>query len=87
VGLKTLILRDRENGVLKISQEQFTREFLANSKATATKFPATKSPASSPNFPDGFSPDEKLDRIDESLKRWPKFQGPTFFSLCIAARN
>ena len=66
-ALKTSILRDRENGVIKISQEQYCREYL--SKAGPRKFPALKSPATNPNFPDAQTADDALDRLDESLKK------------------
>ena len=66
-ALKTSILRDREKGILKISQEQYCREFL--SKAGPRKFPLLKSPASNPNFPDAYAPDDALDRVNETLKK------------------
>jgi hypothetical protein len=68
-ALKTSILRDRQSGVLKISQEQYTREYLSKQAQVPRKFPPLKSPASNPNFPEIFSPDDSLDRIDESLKK------------------
>jgi hypothetical protein len=66
-ALKTSILRDRENGVLKISQEQYTKDYL--SKAAPSKFPPLKSPATNPNFPEVFQSDDSLDRLDETLKK------------------
>ena len=69
-ALKTSILRDRVSGVLKISQEQYTQGFLAKpSQTDDKKFPLIKSPASNPNFPENFSPDSSLDRVDETLKK------------------
>jgi hypothetical protein len=66
-ALKTSILRDREKGILKISQEQYCREFLE--RAGPSKFPPLKSPATNPNFPEDHSHDDSLDRVDESLKK------------------
>ena len=71
-ALKTLILRDRKNGILKISQEQFTKEFLQKEASAPRLFPPLKSPATNPNFPENFSPDDSLDREDQKLKQ--KFQ-------------
>ena len=62
-ALKTAILRDRENGILKISQEQFTGDFLAKDPKILKKSSVT-----SPNFSEVFSPCEVLDKVDESLK-------------------
>ena len=66
-ALKTSILRDRIGGVLKISQEQYTREFLG--KCGPRKFPPLKSPPTNPNFPEKFQFDDSLDREDNSLKQ------------------
>ena len=66
-ALKTSILRDRKEGVLKISQEQYCRDFL--SRAGASKFTPLKSPATNPNFPETFAADDSLDRCDETLKK------------------
>ena len=52
----------------KISQEQFTREFLAKEAELPRLFPWIKSPATNPNFPENFVPCDRLDKIDESLK-------------------
>ena len=67
-ALKTLILRDRLSGKIKISQELFTREFLAKEAELPRLFPGIKSPATNPNFPENFLPCDRLDKIDESLK-------------------
>jgi hypothetical protein len=66
-ALKTAILRDREKGILKISQEQYTLNYLAN--AAPSKFPPTKSPPTTPNFPENVAFDDSLDRADETLKK------------------
>ena len=67
-ALKTIILRDRTNGILKISQEQFTQDY--NSKSTADpRVASTRSPATTPNFPENYPEDERLDRVDETLKK------------------
>ena len=66
-ALKTSILRDRKQGVLKISQEQYCRDFL--SRTGASKFPPLKSPATNPNFPENIAADDSLDRCDETLKK------------------
>jgi hypothetical protein len=68
-ALKTSILRDRASGLLKISQEQYTQEWLAKVSTSPCKFPPIKSPASNPNFPENFAPDGNLDRQDDSLKK------------------
>ena len=68
-ALKTSILRDRNAGILKISQEQYTLDFLSRSDAAASKFPPLKSPATNPNYPEIFQPDDNLDRMDEKLKK------------------
>ena len=70
-ALKTSILRDRVTGILKISQEQYTQEFLAKSLLSQDKkqFPTIKSPPSNPNFPENFLLDSSLDCVDESLKK------------------
>ena len=62
-ALKTSILRDRVTGILKISQEQYTQEFLAKSLLSQDnkQFPTIKSPPSNPNFPENFLPDSSLD--------------------------
>lgn len=62
-ALKTAILRDRQNGILKISQEQFTLEFLEK-----VKNPTPKKQFFSPNWPENQPFCEKLDKVDESLK-------------------
>jgi hypothetical protein len=67
-ALKTMILRDRASGILKISQEQYIREFLAKSSKNG-QFPAMKSPVTNPNFQEKFEYDEKLDGVDENLKK------------------
>ena len=66
-ALKTSILRDRKNGILKISQEQYCREFL--SRSGVSKYPPLKTPATSPNFPEVYAPEDSLDRCDETLKK------------------
>jgi hypothetical protein len=66
-ALKTAILRDRKNGILKISQEQYCKDYL--SKAGPRKYPSLKSPATNPNFPEASAPDDNLDRLDETLKK------------------
>ena len=70
-ALKTAVLRDRATGVLKISQEQYTQEYLAKSALSKDnkQFPSIKSPASNPNFPENYAPDSSLDRLDETLKK------------------
>ena len=45
-ALKTSILRDRVSGILKISQEQYTQEYLAKSIQGRKQFPVIKSPPS-----------------------------------------
>ena len=54
--------------MLKISQEQYTQEYLAKSSQGKT-FPVIKSPPSNPNFPENFTSDSSLDRVDETLKK------------------
>ena len=73
-ALKTLILRDRALGIIKISQEQYTRDFLEKSKAAGVnlKFPALRSPPSNPNFPENCASDSLLDAVDPKLQK--KFQ-------------
>ena len=68
-ALKTSILRDRQTGILKISQEQYTRDFLAKSASDGNKFPPLKSPATTPNYPEVYQPDGVLDSVDEKLKK------------------
>ena len=63
-ALKTAILRDRKSGILKISQEQFTSEFLAKEALG----PRSKSLATSPNFTENFAPCDRLDKVDGNLK-------------------
>jgi hypothetical protein len=67
-ALKTLILRDREKGVIKISQEQFTKTFLSKEASEPRTLPSLRSPVTTPNFPEKFSPDDSLDREDQKLK-------------------
>ena len=62
-ALKTAVLRDREKGILKISQEQFTKEYLEKGK-----HPVSKKVFSSPNFPENLPHCDKLDTVDENLK-------------------
>ena len=86
-ALKTSILRDRTSGVLKISQEQYTQEFLAKPSQTGhKKFPPIKSPASNPNFPEIFSPDSSLDRVDETLKKQFQSERGAFWWLAQISR-
>ena len=70
-ALKTAILRDRKNGILKISQEQYCRDFCARdlAKNGPSKFPPLKQPATNPNFPENFAKEDSLDREDQSLKK------------------
>ena len=70
-ALKTLILRDRDLGIIKISQEQYTRDFLEKSKAACVnqKFPALRSPPSNPNFPENCASDSLLDAVDPKLQK------------------
>ena len=68
-ALKTLILRDRPSGILKISQEQYTQEFLAKASTALYQFPKLKSPATNPNFPENYAPDQILDQVDEKFKK------------------
>lgn len=75
-ALKTLILRDRKNGILKISQEQYTREFLQ--KSASENFAqnqrknylcAVKSPSTPYFASENFSSAADFTRVDESLKK------------------
>jgi hypothetical protein len=66
-ALKTSILRNRKEGILKISQEQYCRDYL--SRVGPSLFPPLKSPATNPNYPENFTPDSSLDRLDETLKK------------------
>jgi hypothetical protein len=83
-ALKTTILRDRGAGIIKISQEQFTREFLGKEKAekmnaknyakTGTgdlqTFPLPPKSSKTPNFTEDYkSGDPYLDRENLSLKK------------------
>ena len=85
-ALKTSILRDRVSGVLKISQEQYTQEYLAKSTQGLKKFPLLKSPATNPNFPENFTPDSSLDRLDETLKKQFQSDIGTFWWLAQISR-
>jgi len=48
-ALKTSILRDKEEGILKISQEQYCRDYL--SRAGSSKYPPLKVACNQPKLP------------------------------------
>lgn len=85
-ALKTLIMRDREKGVIKFSQEQFTRSFLSKAGSGPRTFPPLRSPATNPNFPEKFLPEDKLDREDQSLKQQYQRDVGSFWWLAQISR-
>ena len=66
-ALKTLVLRDRDNGILKISQEAFITELLAKYEIIVPQKPQQVPTHENLFLPENFSVGDDL--VDENLKK------------------
>ena len=69
-ALKTLVLRDRKAGIIKISQEQYTEEFLQKTAEKNSKnIVRVKSVGKNTPFFSPAAADDSFNRSDENLKK------------------
>ena len=85
-ALKTTILRDRQAGIIKISQEQFTREYLKKKFLDSDEKNMPRDVISTPNFLKKFSQDDSFTRVDEKLKKNFQSDIGTFWWLAQISR-
>ena len=83
-ALKTLVLRDRDNGILKISQEAFITELLAKHKIIVPQKPQQVPTHENLFLPENFSVGDDL--VDESLKKLYQSQIDALWWLTTISR-
>jgi hypothetical protein len=87
-ALKTTILRDRQAGIIKISQEQFTLEYLKKQKNFQVRETGEQSMklSGTPNFLKKFSSEDSFTRVDENLRKNFQSDIGTFWWLAQISR-